>query len=166
MKKRIFIIGGPGSGKTTIARKLSQQYKIPFIDMDKIFFQIEKDRQIVNEEKDSQRIIQKFINDDAWITEGVYFRLNWMDPIVQKADKVFLLKTSKFVRDMRIIGRAIKQILTNDKNRSANFETIQSLLKLNKKFEQEGYTEINKRLSKLKIKLSVVYSLDDVLKQS
>lgn len=33
---RIHIIGGPGSGKTTLARRIASRLKIPFYEMDVI----------------------------------------------------------------------------------------------------------------------------------
>ncbi|MDE5985058.1 MAG: topology modulation protein, partial [Eubacterium sp.] len=36
--KRIIIIGGNGSGKTTFARQLSKQLDIPLIFIDKIYW--------------------------------------------------------------------------------------------------------------------------------
>ena len=35
---RIYIVGGPGSGKTTYAKKLSEKHKIPYVELDELYW--------------------------------------------------------------------------------------------------------------------------------
>jgi adenylate kinase family enzyme len=55
---RIHILGGPGSGKTTLAQGLSSRLHIPHYDLDKLYWQIENAMATAEQ--------------PAWITEGIY----------------------------------------------------------------------------------------------
>lgn len=38
MMKRVLILGSPGAGKSTFARKLQSKTKLPLVYMDQLFF--------------------------------------------------------------------------------------------------------------------------------
>lgn len=69
MYNRIAIVGGPGTGKTTLSEKLSKKYNIPVIHIDgihhlpnwKIRDSIERDN-----------IILSHVAKDKWIIDGTY----------------------------------------------------------------------------------------------
>ena len=71
MKKisKILILGGPGSGKTTLANKLKKLFELPIINLDNINY---KKDWISRDKKERDNIIQRKINEDEWIMEGVY----------------------------------------------------------------------------------------------
>lgn len=58
-KKRIFLVGMPGSGKTTIGRLLAERLQIPFLDLDEIIEQIS--HRSINEifEQDGERAFRQ-----------------------------------------------------------------------------------------------------------
>jgi adenylate kinase family enzyme len=65
---RIHIIGGPGSGKTTLALKLTKDLHIPFYELDSIWW---------NEKRETERSLAEVLpcidyiaTRAAWITEG------------------------------------------------------------------------------------------------
>lgn len=66
---KILIIGGPGSGKTTLATMLGEKYNLPVINLDGInYFENWKERD--KEERDN--IILQKTKEDKWIIEGNY----------------------------------------------------------------------------------------------
>lgn len=112
---KIYIFGGPGSGKTTIARKLSNEFNIPFFELDKLLYKVVDEKNKKIEEEKRKLIIKYFIKKDNWITEGVY-RQDWLDLILKEADFVFILVVPKHIRNWRTTSRTLKRILGIEKS--------------------------------------------------
>lgn len=87
MIQRIHIVGGPGSGKTTLARRLAAQLQIPTYDLDDIAFEGPhfQWRPLEARLADVSRIAAQ----PAWVTEGVW--LGWVDELLHAADVVVWL---------------------------------------------------------------------------
>lgn len=160
---KIFIFGGPGSGKTTIASKLSLKYNIPFFELDSLLHTKEiraKTDQIIAR----TNAIKSFIYKDNWISEGVY-RQDWLDLVLKQADLIFILKIPKYQRDWNIVKRTIKRMfgIEVDNNHESNFKILLEFFKFNSNFEKERYLEIDKRLKKLNIKPIFVKNYQEIV---
>lgn len=92
---KIHIIGGPGSGKTTLAQELSARLHIPHYDLDKLNWEVDD--------------VLAAAEQPAWITEGIY--LIWTDPLLYYADSIVLLEVSWPVAARRIVYRHISKSL-------------------------------------------------------
>ncbi len=68
---KILVIGSPGAGKSTFARKLSKKLNIPLFHLDLIWHKPDKTT-ISREEFD--RELNKILIDDKWIIDGHYGR--------------------------------------------------------------------------------------------
>lgn len=127
---KIFIIGGAGSGKTTLAQKLSEKYHIPHFDLDEINW-INENGQFYGQKRDKKERSQLLRNlleaNSDWIFEGVYFK-DWIDPIIEQADKIIILNSSKWLRCYRCCKRFIKRKLGLEP--SPHKETFISFLNL------------------------------------
>ncbi len=88
---KIHIIGGPGSGKTTLAEDISSRLHIPHYDLDK-----------VNWEQETPSAIAER---PAWVTEGIY--LIFTEPMLYHADCIVLLEVSWPVAAWRMLRRHI-----------------------------------------------------------
>ena len=125
---KIFISGGPGSGKTTYAKKLSSLTGIPHFDLD----DIQWDKGSFNCERPNEerlKLRDKILSEnDNWIIEGVYFK-DWIIPILEQSDKIIILNPSTPVRQWRIIKRFIKNKFNpENKKHKENIITLFHLL--------------------------------------
>ncbi len=110
---KIFIIGGAGSGKTTLAKKLSKQYHIPHFDLDEINWINDNGQSsgVKRDKKERSLLLHNLLETNSdWIFEGIYFK-NWIDPIIEQADKIIVLNPSKWLRCYRCFKRFIKRKL-------------------------------------------------------
>ena len=68
---RIVIIGCPGAGKSTFARKLAAKTKLPLYYLDMIWHRA--DRTVIGREE-FDRQLDKLVKEDVWIIDGNYAR--------------------------------------------------------------------------------------------
>jgi adenylate kinase family enzyme len=66
--QRILILGSPGTGKSTLARELSQLLHLPLYHLDQLFFEADW---VTNEAKFNQQL-QAVLKQDQWIIDGNY----------------------------------------------------------------------------------------------
>lgn len=109
--KKILIMGGSCSGKSTLAEKLGTKLNIPVLHLDLL------DPYAVNDEKGREirtRQIQSKISETTqgkqWIIEGVYQWYAFEDRLLA-ANTMIILESSAFVR----VGRYIKSCLLRQK---------------------------------------------------
>ena len=69
--RKIIVIGSPGSGKSTFARKLREKTQLPLHYLDMIFHN--PDRTTVSREEFDQRL-SEILETDEWIIDGNYLR--------------------------------------------------------------------------------------------
>lgn len=100
---KIHILGGPGSGKTTLAQDLSARFHIPHYDLDLIGHKNGMGNEAYVE--DAFAIAEQ----PGWVTEGC--TLVWIDLLLQRADSIVLLEVSWPVAAYRIIRRHITKSL-------------------------------------------------------
>ncbi len=105
MVKKIYIMGCPGSGKTTLARKLAREYKISFYELDKIVW--DDDNHVKREKDDISNRFHKILRKKSWIIEDVG-RNSFIDGRVE-ADIIYYIKISKIRAYCRILKRWIRQ---------------------------------------------------------
>lgn len=101
MYKKIHIIGGAGSGKTTLANLLSDRLGFPNFDLDQIGWcahqKVPLDTRLDE--------IAEIISLPGWITEGVF--LWWTDALLQEAAIILWLDIPFRVAAWRILKRHV-----------------------------------------------------------
>lgn len=110
--KKIYIIGPVGSGKTTLAKKMSQKYNIKMYELDKIVWDDENGN-IKRSDSEISSMFNNIIKNESWIIEDVG-RSKFINGILS-ADIVYYISLSKFTIYKRCISRWIKQKLGVEK---------------------------------------------------
>lgn len=147
---KILIVGTVGTGKTTLAKKLSKDYNIKYYEIDSI---VHDDRQNGRKrEEEEQNVIVKNINkNENWIIEGV-LRKN-LQYLLELADKIIYLDVPKYKRNIRILKRYIKQKLKLEKsNYKPDIKMLKMMFKWSNDFEKNK-KELENLLLKYKNKL-------------
>ena len=111
--QRILIVGGAGSGKTTLARKLGTYLNVPFYDSDEIGYEggVGAPRPRNVQLADLERITTQ----PAWVVDGAML---WTNIVLQRADTIVWLDLPWRIRRWRIITRHIKADLARNNRHS------------------------------------------------
>lgn len=104
---KLDIIGSVASGKTTLARELSEIYNIPFYQKDNIVWERTPEGDKKRSDKDRDELFQEIINGDNWIVEGSPRKL--LRESFGKCDYIILLDVPLCKRLVRIIKRWLRQ---------------------------------------------------------
>lgn len=112
---RIHIIGGAGSGKTTLACQVAAHLDIPVYHLDEIYYGSDTYFKNDGEAHRSLDILLANVSDiaaqSAWVTEGAY--LGWTEKLLRKADIIIWLDIPWRVAAWRIIVRQVRKGLMN-----------------------------------------------------
>ncbi|PPA70356.1 AAA family ATPase [Jeotgalibacillus proteolyticus] len=137
--QKIHIIGSVGSGKTTLAKKLSSRLSIPFYELDNVVWErdsVNGDRR--RAEKEREEYLTDLTNKESWIIEGVHNE-EWVGESLRKAELIIYLDTRYSVRTFRIIKRFLLQRLKIEKaNYKPTVEIFLKMFKWNRYFEEVG----------------------------
>lgn len=100
---KIHILGGPGSGKTTLAEQISARFHIPPHDLDLLDWS--GDEGLVANIDYAFALAQQ----PGWVAENI--GLIWLEPLLYEADCIVLLEVSWYVAAWRILRRHIEKSL-------------------------------------------------------
>ena len=154
---KIHIIGYSGTGKTYLAKKLSNKYNIPHYDLDNIYWDNSSQKYGVKTEIEKRnKLLQNILEKDDWIIEGIYYK--WLEQSFKNADIIYILDLPKYIYKFRIIKRFIKRKLKLETGKKETLKSLLDLLKWTDKFQNEDMKEIIKILEKYKEK---VYFIKD-----
>lgn len=137
---KIRIVGSVGSGKTTLARRFSNQSGTPFTELDEIVWERSRegleDRRRTEAERES--MLHGILVRPSWIIEGVHSE-EWTLSTFEKADAVLFLDPPRNVRKWRITKRFIKQRLKLESvHYNPTWTIYRKMFKWDRYFEENG----------------------------
>lgn len=106
---KIFILGLPASGKTTLAKKLSAEKNIPVLELDTLFAPVVdgKAQRLMFEDIEDE--LNDWLAKDDWIIEGVYP----IERVMEQADEVTRIETDP----LKCIARQWKRFAKDKEQR-------------------------------------------------
>lgn len=133
---KIYIFGIVASGKTTLAKSISQEYKIPCYEGDCIAWAVSEGRRYKRSDIEQKQEIDRINNQGEWIIEGTYRESQRC--IFDMADKIIFLDTPLWIRKIRIVTRFIKQKLGIEKcHYKSDMKMLKLMFKWTKEFERD-----------------------------
>lgn len=158
---KIHIIGCSGSGKTYLAKALSEKYNITHFDLDDIQWDNTAEGYGVKMPIEKRTaLLYDILKNDSWIIEGVYYA--WVGKCFEDADKIYVLDIPKRVYTYRIIMRAIKRKLGFEKGKKETLKSVYNLLKWTDTFQNKNMAEIGNILLEYSSKTVWLRSKRDV----
>jgi adenylate kinase family enzyme len=110
---RVHLTGGPGGGKTTAGRRVADALGAPFIDLDGLALEFERQfGDFTTAFEALAREVPVIAAGETWVSEGAY--LGWAEPLLQAADTVVWLDTPAAVCLYRVAARHVKAEIARD----------------------------------------------------
>jgi cytidylate kinase len=104
--RRVHVTGGPGSGKTHLARRLAAARSIPVHDLDALMLGA-GDR---FDRLSGDGMVAELTGLPEWVSDGVYF--GWASPFLERADLVVWLDIPPHVALYRMVARHVRLEVT------------------------------------------------------
>lgn len=126
MPKRILVYGVTGSGKTTLARQISEITGIPWQEVDQITW--EPGWKVVPPEVQRDRI-EKIVANDEWILDTAYGI--WVDVPLQRAELIVALDFPRWVSLARLLKRTLQRAVDKKLVCNGNVESWRQVFSKN-----------------------------------
>lgn len=131
--KKIYIVGAPGSGKTTLARKLSKKLNYPNFETDCIKWN--HSTKLRRPATERNNILNSILKNNNWIIDGAQYK-DWTNKIWSNCDIVILCNPCVILRVFYILKRHFLSEEKSKKQMSLKnlFENIIFTIKFNKHY--------------------------------
>jgi adenylate kinase family enzyme len=121
MGRRIVVIGTTGSGKTTMARRLSQKLGVPHVELDALHWEpnwTEASNEVFRER------VERALRCDEWVVDGNYGVVR--DIVWGRADTIIWLDYTLPVMLWRLTRRTLRRIATQEELWGGNRESVRT----------------------------------------
>jgi adenylate kinase family enzyme len=164
LHRKIYILGGPGSGKTYGASSLSEMTGILHFPLDDLFWDPDSWVYVRTPLEIRDARLDEILKRESWIIEGAYAS-KWVRKCFHKADIIFFLNPSVFRRHFNILKRFVNFKLGRLRhNHEQTFLSLLELVNYNRKYNREEAPEILQVLSEQSEKLRIVKSHDELIR--
>lgn len=164
---KLYITGPVGSGKSMLAKKLSQEMDIPFISLDGVVYVPDAADSWGNrkrEESERDELFEKALLSSDWVMEDAGRKC--FQTAMEQADWILLLDLPPRTRKWRIVKRYLKQKLGVEKCLyRPRFQMLKSMFRWSRNYDT-GKDDLKKRLKGYGEKVLTAKSDRDVLKYS
>jgi adenylate kinase family enzyme len=123
--QRISVIGSSASGKTTMARNLSQALGLPHLELDSVFH-LAGWRQLEDEAFRSR--VAAFTKGDGWVIDGNYTSHGVAQLVWPRADTVVWLDPPRTTVLRRVVSRTLRRMITREELWNGNREPWSNLI--------------------------------------
>lgn len=142
---KIRIIGGPGSGKSFLAERLSKQLGIPHHDLDDLQWDNAADSyETKRDPRERDALLLQLLQNDDWIIEGVYYA--WCGQCFAEADRIYVLNVPRRTYRYRIIRRFVRRKLGLERGKRESVNSLTKLLRWADKYQSVDLPEIGRLL--------------------
>ena len=124
--QRVSVVGCPGSGKSTLGRRLALALGVPFVELDAIFHQpgwVELPRD------EFRARVAEVVATDRWVIDGNYSSAQ-QDLAWARADTVVWLDLPRPLVMRRVITRTIRRAVTREQLWNGNREPLTNFYRL------------------------------------
>jgi adenylate kinase family enzyme len=111
--RRVLVVGGPGSGKTTFARVLSAQLGVPHVELDRLAYDHPEGRRAAAfhewtrvADVDRRERAAVLAASEGWVAEGLY--AGWTAALRDAADVVVWIDLPARVTTWRVLRQAVE----------------------------------------------------------
>lgn len=124
--KKIWVIGGPGAGKTTTSKTLSNGLGYAHLELDRFVW--EKNWKKSDDESIRERV-RAALAIDSWVADGQYDPI--ADMMIEACDSVIFLDINIITRFWRVLSRSVSHCLLQKELWNGNKESWRRLFSQN-----------------------------------
>lgn len=129
--ERVHILGGAGSGKTTLAKRYAKQHRLPHHELDQIYY-ADVPTRVRREPAERQGLLSEIVDGNRWVLDGIFWQ-PWVKPALERADKIIVLDVPESTRHLRVIKRHLRLLMgASPSDWPTFFPTLFELLEQNR----------------------------------
>lgn len=122
--RRVVVVGGPGSGKSTTSARLADRLGAPHVELDALWWQPNWTPAGAEAFTESLRTV---ISAEAWVLDGNYYDVGAVALVWPEADTLVWLDPPRWVAIVRTLRRSIHRVVRRTELWSSNRQGIETL---------------------------------------